>query len=147
MCVYIFSVGLNVGIVLPVFFILSVMKITKIYQPTFQGCKLGLWHLSLTVILPVYSLRISTYAAGICFGGICCIWSPMGESKFVFRSTFISVYISLSCLHVMLYNFLQDLPLDPTGQLDIVRAFIEENIGICKWVGIVVLTIQVCFST
>ncbi|XP_057474976.1 tetraspanin-18-like [Actinidia eriantha] len=36
----------------------------------------------------------------------------------------------------------KDLPLDPTGQLDIVRAFIEENIDICKWVGIVVLTIQ-----
>ena len=56
-------------------------------------------------------------------------------------------FVSISCLHIMLYNFLQDLPLDPTGQLDTVRAFIEENIGICKWVGIVVMTIQVCFST
>ncbi|GFY99511.1 tetraspanin family protein [Actinidia rufa] len=36
----------------------------------------------------------------------------------------------------------KDLPLDPTGQLDTVRLFIEENIDICKWVGIVVMTIQ-----
>ncbi|OIV93442.1 hypothetical protein TanjilG_10074 [Lupinus angustifolius] len=36
----------------------------------------------------------------------------------------------------------EDLPIDPTGQLDSLRYFIEENIDICKWVGILVLVIQ-----
>jgi hypothetical protein len=41
---------------------------------------------------------------------------------------------------------LQDLPLDPTGELESLRSFIEENIDICKWVGIAVVVIQVCCS-
>ncbi|KAF1880006.1 hypothetical protein Lal_00022133 [Lupinus albus] len=36
----------------------------------------------------------------------------------------------------------EDLPVDPTGQLEILLSFIEENLDICKWVGIVVLVIQ-----
>ncbi|CAA7013959.1 unnamed protein product [Microthlaspi erraticum] len=36
----------------------------------------------------------------------------------------------------------KDLPYDPTGELNSLRAFIEENIGICKWVGVAVLAVQ-----
>ncbi|KAL1203221.1 Tetraspanin-20 [Cardamine amara subsp. amara] len=36
----------------------------------------------------------------------------------------------------------KDLPYDPTGELNSLRAFIEQNIDICKWVGIVVVAIQ-----
>ncbi|VVB11239.1 unnamed protein product [Arabis nemorensis] len=36
----------------------------------------------------------------------------------------------------------KDLPYDPTGELNSLRAFIEANIDICKWVGIVVVAIQ-----
>ncbi|KAL2323367.1 hypothetical protein Fmac_027746 [Flemingia macrophylla] len=36
----------------------------------------------------------------------------------------------------------KDIPLDPTGQLDELRAFIEDNIDICTWVGIAVLVVQ-----
>ncbi|OIW01667.1 hypothetical protein TanjilG_04635 [Lupinus angustifolius] len=36
----------------------------------------------------------------------------------------------------------EDIPIDPTGQLESLRSFIEENMDICKWVGIVVLVIQ-----
>ncbi|PRQ25616.1 hypothetical protein RchiOBHm_Chr6g0285581 [Rosa chinensis] len=36
----------------------------------------------------------------------------------------------------------KDLPLDPTGELDSLRSFIEENIDICKCVGIAVIGIQ-----
>ncbi|GMY06163.1 tetraspanin-18-like isoform X1 [Fagus crenata] len=36
----------------------------------------------------------------------------------------------------------KDLPLDPTGELESLRSFIEENIDICKWVGIAVVVIQ-----
>ncbi|KAE9589936.1 putative tetraspanin/Peripherin [Lupinus albus] len=36
----------------------------------------------------------------------------------------------------------EDLPIDPTGQLESLRSFIEENMDICKWIGILVLVIQ-----
>ncbi|KAL5562040.1 hypothetical protein UlMin_031787 [Ulmus minor] len=36
----------------------------------------------------------------------------------------------------------KDLPFDPTGELQSLRSFIEENIDICKWIGIVVVTVQ-----
>ncbi|XP_073101573.1 tetraspanin-20 isoform X2 [Elaeis guineensis] len=36
----------------------------------------------------------------------------------------------------------EDLPHDATGQLKSLRAFIEANIGICKWVAVTVLVVQ-----
>ncbi|KAE8676856.1 Tetraspanin-18 [Hibiscus syriacus] len=36
----------------------------------------------------------------------------------------------------------KDLPFDPTGELDSFRSFVEENIDICKWVGLGVVIIQ-----
>ncbi|KAK8521760.1 hypothetical protein V6N13_021838 [Hibiscus sabdariffa] len=36
----------------------------------------------------------------------------------------------------------KDIPSDPTGELDNLRSFIEDNIDICKWVGISVVIIQ-----
>ncbi|KAG6787456.1 hypothetical protein POTOM_009096 [Populus tomentosa] len=36
----------------------------------------------------------------------------------------------------------KDLPFDPTGELQSLRNFVEENVDICKWVGITVLIIQ-----
>ncbi|KAK8496287.1 hypothetical protein V6N12_063860 [Hibiscus sabdariffa] len=36
----------------------------------------------------------------------------------------------------------KDIPFDPTGELDTLRSFIEDNIDICKWVGISVVIIQ-----
>ncbi|XP_050207120.1 tetraspanin-18 [Mercurialis annua] len=36
----------------------------------------------------------------------------------------------------------KDLPIDPTGELESLRSFIEENVDICKWVGITVIVIQ-----
>ncbi|XP_024018428.1 tetraspanin-18 [Morus notabilis] len=40
------------------------------------------------------------------------------------------------------HHWEKDLPFDPTGQLQNLRLFIEDNIDICKWVGIVVVSIQ-----
>ena len=40
----------------------------------------------------------------------------------------------------------QDLPVDPTGELESFQSFIEKNIDICRWVGIAVVGIQVCCS-
>ncbi|KAG2719415.1 hypothetical protein I3843_03G256000 [Carya illinoinensis] len=39
-------------------------------------------------------------------------------------------------------NWEKDLPFDPTGELESLLSFIEENIDICKWVGIAVVAIQ-----
>ncbi|CAF2148115.1 hypothetical protein HID58_000796 [Brassica napus] len=36
----------------------------------------------------------------------------------------------------------KDLPYDPTGELTSLRAFIEANIDICKWVGVGVVAVQ-----
>ncbi|KAE8660386.1 Tetraspanin-18 [Hibiscus syriacus] len=36
----------------------------------------------------------------------------------------------------------KDIPFDPTGELDTLQCFIEDNIDICKWVGISVVIIQ-----
>lgn len=39
---------------------------------------------------------------------------------------------------------MQDLPDDPTGQLDKVEKFVEDNLDICKWVALGVLIVEVC---
>ncbi|PPR92293.1 hypothetical protein GOBAR_AA28378 [Gossypium barbadense] len=36
----------------------------------------------------------------------------------------------------------KDLPFDPTGEIDSFRSFVEDNVDICKWVGISVVIIQ-----
>ncbi|KAE8672087.1 Tetraspanin-20 [Hibiscus syriacus] len=36
----------------------------------------------------------------------------------------------------------KDLPFDPTGELDSFRSFVEDNVDICKWVGLGVVVIQ-----
>lgn len=38
---------------------------------------------------------------------------------------------------------LQDLPFDPTGELQSLKSFIEDNLDLCKWVGITVVVVQV----
>lgn len=38
---------------------------------------------------------------------------------------------------------MQDLPDDPTGQLDKVEKFVEDNLDICKWVALGVLIVEV----
>ncbi|KAL6978762.1 hypothetical protein U1Q18_020428 [Sarracenia purpurea var. burkii] len=40
------------------------------------------------------------------------------------------------------HHWEKDLPFDPTGELYSIRDFIEDNVDICKLVGILVLTIQ-----
>lgn len=41
---------------------------------------------------------------------------------------------------------MQDLPYDPTGELEKLRSFVEENVDICKWLGLTLLTVQVLYS-
>lgn len=44
---------------------------------------------------------------------------------------------------VYLKTMMQDLPFDPTGELDGLRQFIEDNVDLCKWIGIIVISTQV----
>ncbi|CAK9163484.1 unnamed protein product [Ilex paraguariensis] len=41
------------------------------------------------------------------------------------------------------HHWEKDLPFDPTGELYRIRAFIENNVEVCKWVGISLVVIQV----
>lgn len=42
---------------------------------------------------------------------------------------------------------LQDIPEDPTGELDKVQKFVVENLDICKWVALGVVLLEVSAST
>jgi hypothetical protein len=44
--------------------------------------------------------------------------------------------------HIYLF-LVQDLPDDPTGELDKVQKFVEENLDICKWVALSVVVLEV----
>ncbi|KAH0636695.1 hypothetical protein KY289_036610 [Solanum tuberosum] len=43
---------------------------------------------------------------------------------------------------MMTFVLLEDLPTDPTGELHSLRTFIQQNMDVCKWIGIVVVVIQ-----
>lgn len=44
---------------------------------------------------------------------------------------------------VIVMAAMQDLPDDPTGQLDKVEQFVKDNINICKWVALGVVIVEV----
>jgi hypothetical protein len=41
------------------------------------------------------------------------------------------------------FRSVQDLPDDPTGELDKIKDFLEENLDICKWVALSVVVLEV----
>ncbi|XP_022873648.1 tetraspanin-18-like [Olea europaea var. sylvestris] len=51
--------------------------------------------------------------------------------------------VSLVAFIALDHQWEKDLPFDPTGELDSVRAFIEKNADVFMWVGISIITIQV----
>ncbi|KAK9201388.1 hypothetical protein WN944_016590 [Citrus x changshan-huyou] len=66
-----------------------------------------------------------------------------------FCNTYAILKIILFLLEAALVAFIaidrrweKDLPFDPTGELDSLRSFIEDNVDICKWVGITVVIVQ-----
>jgi len=56
-----------------------------------------------------------------------------------------SVMYELSSCWKINQNFrsVQDLPDDPTGELDKIKEFLEENLDICKWVALGVVVLEV----
>ncbi|RDX88685.1 Tetraspanin-18, partial [Mucuna pruriens] len=78
----------------------------------------------------------------------CCF---LGENLLIFcsESRYTLLIAVLLLLEASLVGFIaidndweKDIPFDPTGQLDQLRAFIEDNIDICTWVGVAVLAVQ-----
>lgn len=41
------------------------------------------------------------------------------------------------------FRSVQDLPDDPTGELDKIKEFLEDNLDICKWVALSVVVLEV----
>ncbi|CAN1269981.1 TOM2AH2 [Linum perenne] len=67
------------------------------------------------------------------------IYSFMVMGAIICCITFIGC-IAAEAIHGCCLCF--DIPFDPTGEVQTIRAFIEDNIEICKWVGITVIVIQ-----
>ncbi|CAA2998172.1 tetraspanin-18-like isoform X1 [Olea europaea subsp. europaea] len=58
-------------------------------------------------------------------------------------TVFVLLEVSLVAFIALDHQWEKDLPFDPTGELDSVRAFIEKNADVFMWVGISIITIQV----
>ncbi|XP_047258748.1 tetraspanin-18 [Capsicum annuum] len=56
--------------------------------------------------------------------------------------TFVLLEISLVAFIAIDHHWEKDLPMEPTGQLHRLRTFIQQNMDVCKWIGIVVVVIQ-----
>ncbi|XP_022931236.1 tetraspanin-20-like [Cucurbita moschata] len=55
---------------------------------------------------------------------------------------FILVEVALVSFIAIDRRWEKDLPFDPTGELDGLRKFIEDNVDLCKWIGIIVISTQ-----
>ncbi|KAK8532467.1 hypothetical protein V6N12_053907 [Hibiscus sabdariffa] len=73
-------------------------------------------------------------------------WFPICPRFKFFNSTYAlftrSEEASLVAFIAIDRRWEKDIPFDPTGELDSIHSFIEDNIDICKWVGISVVIIQ-----
>ncbi|XP_011083093.1 tetraspanin-18 [Sesamum indicum] len=67
----------------------------------------------------------------------CCLCSYA-----LLTTVFLLLEVGLVALVAFDRHWKKDLPFDPTGELDNLMAFIEDNMDILKWVGIAILIIQ-----
>ncbi|KAJ8534610.1 hypothetical protein K7X08_016338 [Anisodus acutangulus] len=68
--------------------------------------------------------------------GCCLCFYSLLMTAFVLLEISLVVFIALD------HHWDKDLPMDPTGELHSLRTFIEQNMDVCKWIGIVVVVIQ-----
>ncbi|XP_076950780.1 tetraspanin-18-like [Bidens hawaiensis] len=61
----------------------------------------------------------------------------------ILKIVLILLEVALVAFIVLDRRWEKDLPEDPTGGIDSIRKFIEDNVDICKWVGITIIVIQV----
>ncbi|XP_039034871.1 tetraspanin-20-like [Hibiscus syriacus] len=121
-----FAVGLSSGLDNGVGFNLSSVKLPApwfIYS--FMGVGIVLCCISLIGFIAAESINDCC----LCFYTLIKIVLILIEAALV-------AFIAIDC------RWEKDIPFDPTGELDNLRTFIEDNIDICKWVGISVLIIQ-----
>ncbi|XP_075508436.1 tetraspanin-18 [Primulina tabacum] len=69
--------------------------------------------------------------------GCCLCFYALLITVFVLLEAGLVAFIALD------HHWEKDLPLDPTGELDSLRTFIEDNVDIFEWVGIAIAVIQV----
>ncbi|MFS7944682.1 hypothetical protein Hanom_Chr06g00515091 [Helianthus anomalus] len=62
----------------------------------------------------------------------------------ILKIVLIQLEVALVGFIVLDHRWEKDLPEDPTESIDSIREFIEDNVEICKWVGIT--TLLPCFS-
>uniref|UniRef100_A0A251U7F2 Tetraspanin/Peripherin n=2 Tax=Helianthus annuus TaxID=4232 RepID=A0A251U7F2_HELAN len=62
----------------------------------------------------------------------------------ILKIVLIQLEVALVGFIVLDHRWEKDLPEDPTESIDRIREFIEDNVEICKWVGIT--TLLPCFS-
>ncbi|MFS7930650.1 hypothetical protein Hanom_Chr04g00346741 [Helianthus anomalus] len=62
----------------------------------------------------------------------------------ILKIVLIQLKVALVGFIVLDHRWEKDLPEDPTESIDSIREFIEDNVEICKWVGII--TLLPCFS-
>nr|DAD20144.1 TPA_asm: hypothetical protein HUJ06_021607 [Nelumbo nucifera] len=105
--------------------------------------------------LPAPWFIYSFMGVGILLCSITCIGHIAAESVngcclcfyTLLKTILILLEAALVAFIVFVHSWEKELPYDPTGELDNLRSFILNNIDICKWVGITMVTIQAMVST
>lgn len=60
----------------------------------------------------------------------------------ILKILLILLEVALVAFIALDHRWEKDLPQDPTGEIASMREFIEDNIDLCKWVGIAIIVIQ-----
>ncbi|KAK9053534.1 hypothetical protein SSX86_024608 [Deinandra increscens subsp. villosa] len=61
----------------------------------------------------------------------------------ILKIVLILLEVALVAFIALDHRWEKDLPEDPTGRIDSIREFIQDNVDICKWAGISIIAIQV----
>ncbi|GER29647.1 tetraspanin family protein [Striga asiatica] len=67
------------------------------------------------------------------------------EHYAILATLFILLEAGLVAFIALDHNWEKDIPFDPTGELDRIRTFIEDNVDVFMWVGIAIVVMQAGF--
>ncbi|KAF8090327.1 hypothetical protein N665_0479s0030 [Sinapis alba] len=81
-------------------------------------------------------VTIIGFIAAEAISGCCLCFYSILKTLLILLEAALVAYIAID------RHWEKDLPYDPTGELNSLRAFIEDNIDICKWVGAAVVVVQ-----
>lgn len=70
------------------------------------------------------------------FNGCCLCFYNILITVFILLEAALTTFIAVD------HHWEKDLPFDPTGELQSLKSFIEDNLDMCKWVGITVVVVQ-----